>query len=512
MNNNSRTKNSALSMLASSTYYFTFIILGLINRKMLISIMGIEYQGINGLFSSILAILGVTELGLGTAIIYHLYKPLADNNQILVGTIMQFYKKCFSWIAVLMLFVGVVISLKLDFFVDNSDLPVNLHLVFYLILADVVATYTFSYKRSILYADQKNYVIANINTIFVISYNIVQIAVLYITKDYYYYLAARLAFRLLENVAINYVVDKQYPYLNNKYPSLDKNILGDIILKIKGLLFHKISTFIVNGTDNILISKFLGLTIVGVYSNYLYIINSLNAVLQQAFDGITGSVGNLIVKTEDERKMLVFKELNCINIFLSSMFVNLMVVLSSPFISFFFGIEYVMDDFVVIILGLNMIMTNQRRVFGMFKSAAGIQYEDRYVPLVESIVNILFSLILLHYLGFVGVILGTLISQICDFSYTFPIFVYRNTLGGYKLSYVKYLISVLLFQILSLGVCFSGCLLVTYNGVIALVVKSLLVIVLSTITFIVFFRNSEDFISLRNRLQLSNTLIKWIKK
>lgn len=435
---NSRTKNSTYSMLACMIYYIVNILFGLLNRRMLISILGIDYQGVNGLFGSVLNLLSIAELGIGTAIIYHLYKPLAEHDKEKIGSIMQFYKKCYTGIAVVMFVVGSLLSIRIDFFVNECSLPLNLHIVYFLMLADSIATYTFAYKRSILYADQKNYVVAIINTSFVLLYNIAQIAILYITNDYYYYLTVKLLFRVIENVSINIYVNKKYRYLSAKtYPPISKEVLADIILKIKGLLFHKISTFIVNGTDNILISKFLGLSLVGIYSNYYYVISSLNAILQQAFDGITGSVGNLIATSERTKRLSVFGELNSINTLLSALFVNVLLVSINPFVSLVFGSEYLLDNVTLIVLAINMVFTNQRRVFGVFKSAAGIQYEDRYVPVVESIVNIGMSLILLHFFGIVGVFLGTLISQLCDFSYTFPVFVYGKVLGGSFGEYIK---------------------------------------------------------------------------
>ena len=424
--------------------------MGLVNRKVLIDVLGIEYQGVNGLFASILTILGVAELGIGTAIIYNLYKPLAERDIPKIQSIIQFYSKCYWLIAFAMSGIGLIISFHLPFFVTESSLPINLQVVFLLILGEIVATYTFAYKRSILQADQRNYLISTINTIFIVVANVLQLLILLYLKDYYIFLGSKLICRIIENVVVNIVVNHYYPFLKKKTDRpLDSNILYDIKQKIKGLLFHKIGTFVVNSTDNILISKFFGLALVGVYSNYFYVISSASAIVQQAFDGITGSVGNLIAVSDMKKRMLIFKQLNLLNIFISSLCVNCVLILINPFITIVFGDDYLLDDYILFALIFNMILSVHRLVYGIFKTAAGIQYEDRYVPIAECMVNLFMSLLLMHKLGLVGVYLGTTVSMICQYGITFPIFIYKKVLGGNYIDYSIYLLRTLGYYLIS---------------------------------------------------------------
>lgn len=501
MNSKSRTRNSVYGMSSAVGYYIVNIVMGLANRKVLISMMGIDYQGINGLFASILTVLGVAELGIGTAIIYNLYRPIANNDIVSITSIMHFYKKCYTWIAVGMSIVGAVISFKLDFFVQETSIPVNLQVIFLLVLADIIATYTFAYKRSILFADQRNYIVSIINTIFVLCINVTQIAILFYTHNYYYYLCSKFVFRLIENIVINIIVNNLYPFLCGKdILPISKDILQDIKIKVKGLLFHKIGTFLVVGTDNILISKFISLSVVGIYSNYFYVISSVNAILQHAFDSITGSVGNLITSLEEEKKMKVFKELNLLNILFSSVCVNLVFVLTTPFIEIVFGNKFTLSTEIMFALIINMVLTTQRLVFGIFKTAAGIQYEDRLVPLFEAAINLICSLLLLHWLGLIGIFMGTTVSLFTQYGYSFPKFIFKRVLNGTYSQYVKYVLSVFLFYLLSSSSIYLSTYWIKGNTYIIFIEKLFVTSIMSVLVFIVCYHKSQSFSYIMQRL------------
>ncbi len=497
----SRTVNSVYGTIASCIYYVMYMALGIINRKVLVFFLGIEYQGANGLFSSVLNVLSIAELGIGTAIIFHLYKPLAQGDVRTVGSIMSFYKKCFRYIAGVMLLIGILCSIKLDFFVGENSLPLNLRVVYFLMLADVVASYTFAYKRSILYADQKHYIVSIINCLFVVFVNLFQIGVLYFSKNYYLFLVVKVIFRVVENISLNLVVDRLYPYLKNGTSDpIPEELLEDIKLKVKGLLFHKISTFIVNGTDNVIISKFLGLATVGVFTNYTYIISAINGFTQQISEATSGSIGNLLVIESKEKCHSVFKEMNLINSFITTVAASGVFVLANEFIFLIFH-GYALDERVVLWLSINMLFTGQRRIFGAFKAAAGIQYEDRYVPLVESLVNLIFSILLVRVYGVFGVIMGTVISQICDYAYTFPVFVYKKTFAKNYFDYLIYIIPIFFYQIVALFfVRFILQKIVIENAIYSFVLKAMACILINLVAFLAVFGWRKDFIHVIRRI------------
>lgn len=498
----SRTQKATKSMSANGIYYIINIILGLLNRRFLILIMGIDYQGVNGLFSSVLSVLELAELGIGTAIIYHLYKPLAEDDKEEIKSIMHFYKKCYTVIALVVTVIGVLLSINIEFFVGKTNLDLNLRVVFLLMLADVVGTYTFAYKRSILYADQKNYVVANVNTVFVVVYNFLQLVVLFLTHNYYLYLLVKFLTRLGSNVIINIIVNKEYPFLKGEARPLKPEILFDIKQKVKGLMCHKIGTFVVNGTDNIFISKLINLATVGIYANYNYVITAVNSLLNTMIDGATGSVGNLLVKSDQKHSLNVFKEMNLLNLLISTTAISIFSVAVDDFITIFFGGQYLIGRLVLAVVILNMICNNQRRVWGIMKTAAGIQYEDRWVPIYESIVNIVMSYILFQKFGFAGIFMGTLFTQLGVFFYTYPILIWGRVLGKNYLSYITYLLELFVFQILIVAACYYLSLFIVLNNVfVDMIIKALIALALSFIAFTVVFFHTDSYKNLLNRLK-----------
>lgn len=461
-----RTKKAFYNMITNILFYACNILFGIISRKVLLSFMGIEYQGINGLFSNILSILGIAELGIGTAIIYHLYKPLQENNIPLISSIMKFYQICYRYIAVFLTTIGLLFTIHLDFFIGENNLPINLTVVYILMLADVVASYTLTYKRSILYADQNNYIVSLADTGNIILCNLVQMFLIATTRNYFVFLSVKIVFRILENIIINFITNRRYPFLKKQSPQpLEKNIVRDIKQKVKGLLFHKIGTFVVNGTDNIIISKFINVASVGLYSNYSYIITSITGLFGQIINATTAGVGNLLVSATSSKKFQIFNELQVLNLGLTNFTTTSIFIICDSFISLFFGKQYVLPQSVVIVICFNYALTCLRSVYGIFKSAAGIQYEDRFVPIFEAALNLIASLILVKKIGFAGVFLGTSISNLCVFCYSFPKFIYRGVLKGKLKDYYQQLLTYLMFIVFNCCLSKYICNIIVFNTI-----------------------------------------------
>lgn len=498
----SRTQKATRSMSANGIYYIINVLIGLFNRRCLIMIMGIDYQGVNGLFSSVLSILELAELGIGTAIIYHLYKPLAENNIEQIKSIMYFYKKCYTMIAVVIGIIGCLLCTNIEFFVGITEIDLNLKIIFLLMLADIIGTYTFAYKRSILYADQKNYIVANVNTAFVVTYNIAQLIMLYYTHNYYLYLLVKIMTRIGSNMMINLIVNKEYPYLKNRdSKSLDKDILFDIKKKVKGLMCHKIGTFVVNGTDNIFISKFIDLATVGIYANYNYVITAVNSLLNTIIDGATGSVGNLLVRSEKEHQYKVFKEMNLLNLFISTSAISIFSVAIEDFISLFFGEQYTLQQLVLTVIIFNMMLNNQRRVWGIMKTAAGIQYEDRFIPLYEAVINLIMSWFLFKFFGLSGIFMGTIFTQLGVYFYTFPVLVAKNLLGISYYAYMAYIGKFIAFQAAVVALNYSVISQIhVMNRLLSMGIKAFSSGISSMIIFLIVFSKSQEFKDLFRRL------------
>lgn len=451
-----RTKKSFYNMITAMSYYICNLIFGLLNRKFILMILGVEYQGVNGLLHNILGMLNIAELGIGTAIVYHMYEPVLKNDIEKIKSLTRFYKKCYDIIMAIIFIVGCAVMVALPLFVDMDAIPDNIYILYFLMLIDAIASYMMAYKTSILYANQNNYVVQLVYLIGVLIYNSVQLVILYFTYNYYLFIIVKIIGRIAQNIALTWITQKLYPYLKDKnVEKLDSSIVKDVITKVKGLICHKVSSYIVTGTDNILISKFVGIAAVGIYSNYTLIIGYVNTVLNQITDSTTASVGNLLSEKNPEKAFSIFKELNALSMSLTTICASAFYCMFTPFISWVFGAKYTLDYAFLSILVLNFILLSMRRPYGVFKAAAGIQYEDRYVALTEAVLNLIVSIILLQLIGFKGVILGTSVSYLCMFFYTIPKLIYGKTFEKSLRVYVCQVLSDLLMTIISMGISFA---------------------------------------------------------
>ena len=240
-----------------------------------------------------------------------------------------------------------------------------------------------------------------------------QLLMVLFTHNYYLYLLVKLFFRILENVVIIRIVDKSYPYLSEGASKpLSAEIRADIKKKVGALFFHKVGTFCVNGTDNILISTFLGLTVTGLYNNYFLVIDAVTKLFGPAISALTPSVGHLLVEAGSDRLFGVFRKIRFMNFWIACFAATSLLVMVQPFVSLWFGPQYLLEVPVIMLLAFQLFQTLMRGSYNAFQDAAGIFYENRFVPLAESALNLISSLILLHVFGLAGVFMGTIISGI----------------------------------------------------------------------------------------------------
>lgn len=517
MEESSRISNSIKNSITSTICYVVSILIGFISQALFIKILGIEYLGLNGLFSNILTVLNIFELGIGSAIVYNLYKPIAENKIEEIKSLMYFYKKAYGIIAMLILVFGILILPFLDKFVGEITIDVNIYIIFILFLFQTVSSYLLSYKRSILYANQKNYVINLVHLCYLVIVNITKLLFLFITKNYYIYLITEIIGQLLENIIISNLANYIYPFLaDGNVKQLSKNIEKDIIKKVKALFFHKIGAVVIGGTDNIIISSFFGVATVGLYSSYSMIISPVNNLFSQVITSSTASIGNLLVTESKEKIYEVFKKIRFLNFWVACFSAVSILVIIQPFITLWIGKNYLLNIFVVFIIVLNFFQTMMRNCYSAYKDSAGIWVEDKYVPLVESALNIIFSIMFLKRFGLAGVFMGTIASSLALWCYSYPKFVYKKLFDRSYIDYVKETMGYLLL--------FISIALITYKFSLLLIVKSILFqIVINVIIcafipnllmIIVFFKTSnfQYFCYLLNKMLRRGILNKYCKK
>lgn len=492
-----RTQKSIKNGIITIIYSIISIIFSLVTQAVFVRTLGSEYNGIKSLFNSIISMLSLAELGFGTAIIYNLYKPVKENDYITIQKLTNFYRKIYNAIAMIVLIIGLLIMFFLKPLVGEVTIAENIYIIYFLFLIESVASYLLVYKRSILYANQENYIIKIIDIIYIITLNLLQTIFLLITKQFLLYLVLMIICKIVENLTIHIIVNRRYPYLKNikKVGNIDDELNKNIILNVKGLFFHKISTFIVNGTDSIIISMSdnLGVNSVGLYANYHMITSYVHTIFKSIFEGITASVGNLLLDKDNNRQKQIYKSTLLLNSWIYGFSGILIYFLIDPFIKLWLGNEYLLTKDFSLVLVIYFYLRGLRLTSSTFKDAAGIFYEDRFVPIIVSVVNIVVSIILVKYLGLTGVLLGTIASTMILFLYSYPILVFKKILKGSYMEYVKLHIKHIIITVIIFIINYLIIGTINYNNaIIELICNAIICFIITNILYtIVYFKMSE---------------------
>jgi O-antigen/teichoic acid export membrane protein len=501
-NNSSRTSNTIKSTAAGLVGYAVTYIATFIYRTVFIYLLGQTYLGIQGLFSNILSMLSLAELGISTAITFSLYKPIASNDKEKIKSLMHYFKIAYLIIGGLILLIGLSLTPFLDFFIkERPDIPESLILIYLLFIADTVVSYALVHKQAIIRADQKVYIISIATNACHILRDICQIIWLLIAKNYIPVLIIQILSTFLLNAYLANKANKLYPYLKDKNISkLDEESKRDITEKVKSLFFYKIGAFIVNGTDNLLISKFIGIITVGVYSNYNTLIAMIKTLTNYFIKAVTPSVGNYTAtKTVKESEML-FYELNFLVFWIFSFCSAMFIGLINPFIIVWIGKDYLLDLKTVWIIILNFYLYGLHQNQLIYRNVLGLYTYCRWKPIVEAIINIIASLLFIKLFGLFGVFLGTTASFVCTSLWVEPYVLYKYY---FKASVKKYALDYTVYFIYSLGVCVALYFItskIQFRGIFGLAVIAIVCLLFHTVTFFLLFSRTKEFAACKMRV------------
>lgn len=497
----SRTDNSLKNIKFAIIGQVCGLLVGFLARAVFVKILSAEYLGINGLFSNILSILSLAELGIGSAMVYSMYKPLAANDTKKVAILMKIYKKAYSVIGIVVLSVGLVLTPFLSLFINNMpDIPeIKLYYVMYVI--NSALAYFFSYKRSLIIADQKRYIATIYRYGLFVICSMVQCIALYITHNYTIYLVVQLCSTLLENIAISSKADKMYPYLKEKVreglPGEEKR---ELIKNIKAMSIHQLGNVLVQSTDNLLISRMVSLVSVGIYSNYFMITNALNVVYGLIYNSVTASVGNLCATESSTKIKQFFEYFNFALFWLYAFSAICLVTLFNPFITIWVGKEYLFSMDIVLVIALNFYLYGMRRCIVVFRNAMGIFWYDRYKALLEAILNLVFSIYLGRLYGIIGIFAGTIVSTIFANLLIEPRILFKY---GFKISslgyYYEYLKYTIVFIIVG-GTTYGVTGMIKMDGWWSFVLKAVICVFMSNILFLLIFARNKNFKFIMNRV------------
>lgn len=441
-----RTKNSIKNILFGIGSQLTSTIIAFITRTVFIYNLGVTYLGIEGLFTNILSILSLANLGIESAIIFSLYKPLEEDNKREIKGYMSFYSKVYRRVGILILIIGLLLIPFMPKIVNmNIGIKENLIVIYILYLLNSSMSYMYIYKQSILMANQQTYIISKIHTYFTIISNVLQISILIIFKEYMPVLIIQLLCRIIENIVISRRADKEFSFLT------DKSIKGELSVEKKKNLYknvysmflYKISGTIINSTDNIVISYFIGTIYVGVYSNYLLLISTIRTFISYIFSSLTASVGNLMVSSEDKKKEFMFNQILFTSFWIYGFCSIAFYILLNDFILIWLkNTDYLLDSFTVFIIVVDFYTSGMQSAATMYRDTTGLFSVGKYRPIIAAIINIIISIILAPRLGISGVLLGTIISRLCVYMWFDPYVIYKYIFNKksniYFIQYIKY--------------------------------------------------------------------------
>lgn len=507
-----RTKNSLKNIKYGIIGQIAFLLISFIARQVFVKTLNAEYLGLNGLFSNLISLLSLAELGIGSAIIYSMYEPLANNDTGKLRELMSLYKRAYFAIGIIILVLGTIFMPFIELLIKEIPNVNNIRLIYFIYVLTSAVSYFFSYKRSLIVADQRKYIDSFYQYSFLVLLNIFQIMTLLITRNFILYLLLKLIFTFIENYLISIKVDRLYPFINektsNKLAEHDKAI---IIRNIKAMFVHRVGGVIVLGTDSLLLSKFVGVISVGLYSNYLLIINALKMMIGIVFQSLTASVGNLGVTEKTDKVNRVFNFVDFLGFWIYGFSSIALICLFNPFISLWLGEEYLFPEWVVLLIVINFYIQGQRSSVIMFKDAFGLFWYDRHKPIFESILNLVASVILAIRLGVSGVLLGTTISTLFTVAWIEPFVLHKYGLKKptrkYFLRYFMRVFVVFIFGYITMMISniFSD------GTFYHFLLKAIICLIVPNLLIVITFNQSNDYKYLVSFFK-NNILVKFTKR
>lgn len=494
-----RTENTIRNIIFGFINKVLIMVFPFFIRTIIIQKLGSEYLGLNSLFTSILQVLNLTELGFSSAIVFSMYKPLADKDTDTICALMNLYKKIYRIIGIIILIIGLLVMPFLTKLVNGSyPSDINIYILYFLYLFNTVMTYfLFAYKSSLLTADQRIDIISNVNSIVSIILYVVQIIILLALKNYYIYVISIGISNILNNIVISKIVDNRYSEYICK-GTVSKEQKKDIKKRVYGLMIQKICTTTRNALDSIFLSAFLGLNIVAIYSNYYTIMSVVVGILGIITTSMIASIGNSVATSNVQKNYNDMNKFNFIYMWISGFCTVCLLCLIQPFMKVWMGENYMFPLSTVICFSIYFYLLKMGDIRAAYVEATGIWYESRHRALLETILNIILNYFLGKYFGVNGIIIATLISLfLINFIYGSTIIFkyYFKNISAFD--YFKRHLYYLIVTMIACIVTYEICVLISIEGVVGLIIKGILCIIVSNIIFFMFYFKYDIFIEVK---------------
>lgn len=491
----SRTKNSIRNIVWGMVNRIIGIVMPFLMRTLLIYFLGIEYIGLNSLFSSVLGILNLAELGIGSALTFSMYAPAANEDKKTVSALLNFYRQCYKTIGIIILIIGLSLMLFLRYFIHGEyPTDINIYLLYCIYLFNTIISYfMFAYKGAILTVYQRNDIKSNIATFWQIFQYVVQIILLLVFKNYYIYIIVSPFITIGSNLMTAYFVDMLYPQIIC-IGEIDSEAKTKLVKKIKGMFLQKIGNVVLVSADNIVISAFLGLSPLALYNNYYMIVTSLFGILVVIMNSIIPSIGNAINTKTLNQNYDDFSKFNFIYVWIVSWFSVCLLCLYQPFMLLWMNNKSLMlPNKIVFLFVCYFFVYKWMDMNYVYQEAAGLWWENRYVPIIAAIVNLTLNIYLVRIYGLSGVLISTIISILLVYDIGYIRIIFNVLL---KKDPKKYIIRQFYYAIVSILVmCFTYkiCLFININSFQEIIIKGIICIFIPNLIFVVFYHKLPEF-------------------
>lgn len=490
-----RTKNASRNIVFGGILKIYQIAVPFLMRTAMIYFMGVQYLGLNSLFTSILQVLNLTELGVGSAMVYSMYKPIAEDDTNTICALMRLYRLYYRVIGIVIAVIGVVLTPFIPYLV-KSDLPAGLNIyVLYLLnlSATVLSYWLFAYKNALFQAHQRLDVTSKITLITNTFQYVVQLIIIIFIKDYYLYVLATLLTQALTNIVTALVATRRYPEYKPR-GKLDRQVVKDINQRIRDLFTSKLGGVIVNSADTVVISAFLGLTVLAVYQNYYYILTSIIGFVAIIFSACTAGIGNSVIVETKEKNFNDLKKFTFLISWIAGFCTCCLLCLYQPFMEIWVGEDLMLRFSAVICFCIYYFVYEINQLLNTYKDAAGIWHEDRFRPLVTAIENLSLNLILVQFWGIYGVLLSTVLSMLVVgmpwlLYNLFTVLFDRSQFPVYFRSLIKYVVVVFISCLL----CYGVCCFITFGKWVALIIRAIICCILPNTLYFIIYRKSPEF-------------------
>lgn len=504
---NSRTKNVSINIITSLICQLLNLCLNFVSRTFFIQYLGVIYLGINGLFANVLSILSFTELGIGHALVFSMYKPLAEKDTEKLTSLLAIYKKSYRLIALVVMFLGLMYVPFIEYTIkEQPNIPENLTLIYLLFLFNTVSSFLIVYKKSIITADQKNYLVLITTEIAHIVQIITQIIVLVYYHSFIGFLVLQIIFTLLGNYLAALTANKLYPFINNPPKPLAEYEQKDIFRNVKSMAAYKFGSIVLNSTDNVIISTMVGVVQVGLVSNYVLLYQAVNSILGNVVNSFTASIGNLNAVATIDKKYDVFNKVLFITVWLYGFASFALLFLSQELIPLWIGDGYLLDFPTVVAIMFGFYVFGVHTAESHYRTTMGFFVKGRYAPIASAFLNLILSVLLCKWVGLIGIFIATPIARIAFIGIIDTYIIYKY--GFEKSPYIYYWVNIKYFMSLTVIGVFSFMVVkqIEMGGWSGFVIKSIVFTLLFNLIMLVLYCRSKHFKSIVLMIkQLVNT-------